>query len=191
MVKNKGNIFVITAPSGAGKSSLVQKVCAEHPNIQVSVSHTTREKRKGEIEGVNYFFINKTQFEQMLANNEFLEYALVYDHYYGTNINTINQLLATGKDIILEIDWQGAKQIKQLMPDTVLIYILPPSIAELEKRLTTRATDSHDTIKYRMSLAVEDMSHAPDFDYVIINDNFNIAAQDLYSIIRVQGFKNK
>lgn len=190
-MKNKGNIFVITAPSGAGKSSLVQKVCTEHPDIQVSVSHTTREKRNGEIEGINYFFINKTQFEQMLANNEFLEYALVYDHYYGTNINTINQLLATGKDIILEIDWQGAKQIKQLMPEAVLIYILPPSLAELEKRLTTRATDSQDIIKYRMSLAVEDMSHAPDFDYVIINDNFNVAAQDLYSIIRVQGFKNK
>jgi len=184
-----GNIFVISAPSGAGKSSLVKALCEKDSQIKVSISHTTRNIRPGEEDGVNYHFINKSTFEQMLDNGEFLEYAKVYDNYYGTNIKTVKQLISDGYDIILEIDWQGANQIRELLPDSIFIYIFPPSIEELEKRLRLRNTDADEIIQKRLNLAQNDMSHAKRFDYGVINDNFASALNDLYSIILVQRLK--
>ena len=140
--------------------------------------------RPGEVDGVNYFFVTTTDFQTMIANSEFLEYAQVYENYYGTNINTIKQFLATGKDIILEIDWQGAQQIRKLFHEAVLIFILPPSLPILAERLKKRNTDSANVIEKRLSVAMDDISHAPEFDYLIINDSFDVALQDLCSIIR-------
>jgi guanylate kinase len=181
---NRGKIYVIAAPSGAGKSTLVNALCARDPLVQLSVSHTTRPMRPGEKDGVNYFFIAVDQFEEMIAKDEFLEYAKVYENYYGTNIETIKQFLATGKDIILEIDWQGARQIRQLFSEATLIFILPPSLEVLEQRLTKRNTDSAEVIHHRLSMALEDISHATEFDYIIVNDCFDEALLDLCSIIR-------
>lgn len=181
---NRGNIYVIAAPSGAGKSTLVNALCKLDPQVQLSVSHTTRALRPGEVDGVNYFFVTTDDFQTMIANSDFLEYAQVYENYYGTNINTIKQFLATGKDIILEIDWQGAQQIRKLFHEAVLIFILPPSLPILAERLKKRNTDSANVIEKRLSVAMDDISHAPDFDYLIINDSFDVALQDLCSIIR-------
>jgi len=181
---NRGKIYVIAAPSGAGKSTLVNALCKIDNNIQLSVSHTTRKIRPGEVDGVNYFFTEENKFKQMIDNNEFLEYARVYDNYYGTNITTIKNFLANGKDIILEIDWQGARQIRQMFHDAVLIFVLPPSLEILSQRLHNRKTDSQEIIDKRLGLAREDISHAPEFDYIVINDDFDTALQDLCSIIR-------
>lgn len=181
---NRGRIYVIAAPSGAGKSTLVNALCKIDPQVQLSISHTTRPMRTGETDGVNYFFVTVDSFKAMIEANEFLEYAQVYDNYYGTNINTIKKFLATGKDIILEIDWQGAQQIRKMFNDAVLIFILPPSLEVLAQRLSARNTDSQEVIEKRLSLAMSDISHAPEFDYLIVNDNFETALQDLCSIIR-------
>ncbi len=181
---NRGRIYVIAAPSGAGKSTLVNALCKIDPQVQLSISHTTRPMRTGETDGVNYFFVTVDSFKVMIEANEFLEYAQVYDNYYGTNINTIKKFLATGKDIILEIDWQGAQQIRKMFNDAVLIFILPPSLEVLAQRLSARNTDSQEVIEKRLSLAMSDISHAPEFDYLIVNDNFETALQDLCSIIR-------
>jgi len=180
-----GNVFVISAPSGAGKSSLIQALCKLDSQIQVSISHTTRKIRTGEIEGVDYFFISHKKFKTMQQEQKFLELAQVYDNFYGTNKNTIKKTLTKGKDIILEIDWQGARQIRKLIPEAILIYILPPSLPELEKRLKLRNTDSEEAIQKRLNLAIEDISHAEEFDFIVTNDNFNVALQELYSIILV------
>lgn len=181
---NRGKIYVIAAPSGAGKSTLVNALCKLDNNVQLSISHTTRGIRPGEEHGVNYFFTSVSDFKNMIEKNEFLEYAEVYGNLYGTNITTIKDFLATGKDILLEIDWQGAKQIRKLFNDAVLIFIAPPSLEILEKRLRDRKTDSQEVIEKRLSLAREDMAHAAEFDYIIINDDFDTALQDLCSIIR-------
>ncbi|RTL10824.1 MAG: guanylate kinase [Neisseriaceae bacterium] len=181
---NRGKIYVIAAPSGAGKSTLVNALCKIDPQVQLSISHTTRPIRPGEADGINYFFVTVDSFKTMIEANEFLEYAQVYDNYYGTNINTIKKFLATGKDIILEIDWQGAQQIRKMFSDAVLIFILPPSLEVLAQRLSARNTDSREVIEKRLSLAMNDISHAPEFDYLIVNDNFETALQDLCSIIR-------
>lgn len=181
---NRGKIYVIAAPSGAGKSTLVNALCKIDPQVQLSISHTTRPIRPGEADGINYFFVTVDSFKAMIEANEFLEYAQVYDNYYGTNINTIKKFLATGKDIILEIDWQGAQQIRKMFSDAVLIFILPPSLEVLAQRLSARNTDSREVIEKRLSLAMNDISHAPEFDYLIVNDNFETALQDLCSIIR-------
>jgi guanylate kinase len=180
-----GNIFVISAPSGAGKSSLVHAICKKDQTIKVSISHTTRIMRPTEQNGIDYYFINQAEFENMLNLGEFLEHAEVFGNYYGTNKNTINKLNQNGYDIILEIDWQGAYQIKQQIPSAILIFILPPSITELEKRLRTRNTDSEEVIKERLALAQSDITHAKDFDVTIINDNFDKTVGELYSIILV------
>lgn len=181
---NRGKIYVIAAPSGAGKSTLVNALCKLDNNVQLSISHTTRGIRPGEEHGVNYFFTSVPDFKNMIEKNEFLEYAEVYGNLYGTNITTIKDFLATGKDILLEIDWQGARQIRKLFNDAVLIFIAPPSLEILEKRLRDRKTDSQEVIEKRLSSAREDMSHAAEFDYIIINDDFDTALQDLCSIIR-------
>jgi guanylate kinase len=181
---NRGKIYVISAPSGAGKSTLVNALCKQDTQVQLSISHTTRPIRTGEQNGINYYFVSKTEFEQMLNDNEFLEYAMVYDNYYGTNINTIKRFLANGKDIILEIDWQGAQQIRKLFSDATLIFILPPSLEILAERLNKRNTDSPEVIAKRLDLALTEIAHAKEFDYIIINDNFDNALNDLSSIIR-------
>lgn len=184
-----GNVFVISAPSGAGKSSLVQALCKKDSQIQVSISHTTRQKRTGDLHGVHYYFIQHEEFKQMLERNEFLEHAQVYDNFYGTHKNTLQQLINAGKDIILEIDHQGALQIRSLIKEAVLIYIFPPSISELENRLNLRNTDSPETIAKRLSMAYEDMAYAKYFDFAVINNDFNEALNNLYSIIMVHRFK--
>ncbi|TXI93739.1 MAG: guanylate kinase [Neisseriales bacterium] len=181
---SRGKIYVIAAPSGAGKSTLVNALCKLDDGVQLSVSHTTRGIRPGEKNGVNYFFVSTIEFQKMVENNDFLEYAEVYGNFYGTNINTIKEFLATGKDIILEIDWQGARQIRKLFNDAVLIFIAPPSLEILEQRLRDRKTDSLEVIEKRLSMAMEDVSHVAEFDYIVINDDFNTALQDLCSIIR-------
>ena len=181
-----GDIFVIAAPSGAGKSSLVKAICEQDNTLQLSISHTSRPIRPSEVNGVDYFFVSVEQFEEMLLRHEFIEHAKVYGNYYGTNISAIQQFMKNGKDIILEIDWQGARQIKKLFPNAILIFILPPSIEELTKRLIARNTDSTDVIKSRIQVAQEDISHASEFTYIIVNDKFDVALQDLCSIIRTR-----
>lgn len=185
----QGNIYVISAPSGAGKSSLVKALCEKDPKIQVSISHTTRKMRHGDIHGIHYFFVSHDEFESMLLDKKFLEHAKVYDNYYGTHIDNIKQLQNTGQDIILEIDNQGASQVKQIFADVTLIYILPPSLEKLKNRLISRNTDSAEVINKRLSQAKNDISHAKEFDYIVINDDFSIALQDLYSIILVSRMK--
>jgi guanylate kinase len=186
-----GNIFVISAPSGAGKSSLVKALCEKDPLVKASISHTTRKMRPGEIEGVHYYFIEKNEFLRMLAHNEFLEHATVYDNYYGTHRRTIELLINSGKDIILEIDYQGAIQIRKLMQEAILIYILPPNMEVLRQRLVKRDTDEAGIIEKRLNLALDDLSYAKYFDFAIINDDFNQALDDLYSIILSHRHKTK
>jgi guanylate kinase len=186
-----GNIFVISAPSGAGKSTLVNALCAKDPRIKVSISHTTRHMRPGDEHGVHYYFTPKDKFEQMLQNHEFLEHARVYDNYYGTHKTTIEKLANAGCDIILEIDHQGAMQIRKLLQDAVLIYILPPNIETLKQRLLGRNTDKPEVIEKRLNLALDDISYARYFDFAVINDDFNQAVDDLYSIILSSRLKTK
>lgn len=186
-----GNIFVISAPSGAGKSTLVGALCEKDQNIKVSISHTTRDKRPGDKHGEHYYFIEKHEFEHMLKKNEFLEHANVYDNYYGTHKTTLLTLLNKGHDIILEIDHQGAMQIRKLIPEAILIYVLPPSLSELRNRLQKRATDSIQVIEKRLALALNDIAYAKYFDFAVINDDFNLAMSELYSIIMVHRLKAK
>ncbi len=181
-----GNIFVISAPSGAGKSSLVKALCAQDKNINLSISHTTRPIRDGEIDSVNYFFIDTAKFESMINNNELLEYAKVYNNYYGTSVNTIREFQNNGKDILLEIDWQGARQVKTIFPDANLIFILPPSLEILSQRLHDRNTDSIEVINTRLNLALDEIEHATEFDFIIVNDDFNQALFELQSVVQAQ-----
>lgn len=184
MMQTPGNIFVISAPSGAGKSSLVKALCELDKNITVSISHTTRQQRPTDTNGIEYIFVTPTEFKTILNQGGFLEHASVYDNYYGTSIKAVESIIKTGLDIILEIDWQGARQIKKIFPRAILIYILPPSKEALAARLNHRNTDSKEVQIKRLTLAHEDISHATDFDFAIINDNFNTALHDLYSIIQ-------
>lgn len=177
-----GALFIVSAPSGAGKTSLVSKLLERDGLIQVSVSSTTRPKRPGEENGINYHFLSIAEFENMIAEGDFLEYAKVFDNYYGTSKSVVEAKLAEGKDVILEIDWQGAQQVKEQFPNAVSIFILPPSIKALEKRLKGRGTDSNDVIKRRMKDAFNEMSHYNEFDYLVINNLFDIALDELHSI---------
>ncbi|MXP67952.1 guanylate kinase [Pantoea sp. Aalb] len=181
----KGNLYIISAPSGTGKSTLIQTFLTRKLlcNIKLSISHTTRKKRFDEIHGKHYFYISKKQFEKMIATNDFLEYAEVFGHYYGTSQSTIEHMLATGIDIFLDIDWQGAKQIRQKMSNVRNIFILPPSIEELYRRLHSRGQDNEQVISYRMKQAIKEISHYSEYDYLIINNDFEIALSDLKNII--------
>lgn len=176
---NKGNLYIIAAPSGAGKTSLVKKLISKLGNLVVSVSHTTRQSRPGEIDGKDYFFISVETFRQMQGENAFLECAQVFDNFYGTAQQTVEDNLTQGRDVILEIDWQGAQQVRKLIPDCISIFILPPSIKVLQQRLENRGKDNADIIARRMRDAVTEMSHYPEFDYLIVNDDFNVALEAL------------
>jgi guanylate kinase len=182
----RGLLFVITAPSGAGKSSLIAKLLEDERGLALSVSYTTRAPRPGEQDGREYHFIDLPAFEAMLERGEFLESAEVHGHRYGTSQKVIDEVRASGRDLLLEIDWQGAAQVRRLYPESIGIFILPPSMAELERRLRTRAQDSDAVIRRRLSNAAEEMSHAAEFKYAIINNNFDDARLDLRAIVRAE-----
>lgn len=179
----KGILFAIAAPSGAGKTSLVNALVASMDGLTVSVSHTTRKPRSGEKNGVNYHFVTEEDFIHMLTCNLFLEHAQVYDHYYGTSQKWLLERLHTGTDVILEIDWRGAQQVRRLKPDAVTIFILPPSREVLEQRLRSRAQDSDAVIAQRLQGAFDEISHYVEFDYLVVNDDFSQALQDLQAIV--------
>jgi len=181
-----GNLFIVSAPSGAGKSSLVNALLERDPAIRLSVSYTTRAPRPGETNGVQYHFVERGEFQERLGRGEFLESAEVYGNYYGTSQRWIEDEMTAGRDILLEIDWQGAAQVRKLMPAALSIFILPPSLAELQRRLDGRGTDSAEVIAKRMAAAREDISHALEFDYLVVNDVFDEALADLLAIARSQ-----
>ncbi len=181
-----GNLFIVSAPSGAGKSSLIQALLKRHSDMQVSVSHTTRAPRPGEQDGVHYHFISVDEFKALIAKDEFFEWAEVFGNYYGTSKSTIRDSLSRGIDVFLDIDWQGARQIKAQESSAKGIFILPPSLAELEQRLTKRGQDSNDVIAKRMAQAQSEMSHADEYEYLIINDNFDNALNEFERIVLAQ-----
>lgn len=177
-------LFVVAAPSGAGKSTLVNALLEREPSISLSVSHTTRPPRPGEQYGRHYYFVEREVFEQEIADGIFLEHAEVHGNLYGTSRTTVSTLLTQGKDVLLEIDWQGARQIRQSKPDCVSVFILPPSRPELERRLRGRGSDSAEVIARRLHNSREEIAHAHEFDFIIVNDNFDTALDDLQAIVR-------
>lgn len=178
-----GHLFVVSAPSGAGKTSLIHALRQRVPNLHVSISHTTRPRRPAEQDGVDYHFVDVERFQRMIDGGEFLEHALVFDNYYGTSRAAVEYHLNAGHDVVLEIDWQGARNIRAALDETVAIFILPPSIEELERRLTTRGGDSAAVIARRMRDAVAEMSHFAEYDYLVINDDFAATADTLSAIV--------
>ncbi|MGD9660358.1 MAG: guanylate kinase [Porticoccaceae bacterium] len=178
-----GTLFTVSAPSGAGKTSLVKALVDSFDSIQVSVSHTTRPMRPGERDGVNYHFLEEATFLAMLENSEFLEHAQVFDNYYGTSCAWVEDTLNKGIDVILEIDWQGAAQVRHLMPETVGIFILPPSLETLHQRLNNRGQDEESVIARRIAEAREEMSHYVEADFIIINENFDVALNELRALV--------
>jgi guanylate kinase len=181
-----GNLFIITAASGAGKTSLVNALLAKDSQVKLSISHTTRAPRPGEENGVHYHFVNETTFDEMLNAGDFLESASVHGAHYGTSQSAVESALAAGFDVILEIDWQGAAQIRQAYPQAISVFILPPSMQTLAERLSRRGQDSADVIAMRLAAAREEMRHVAEFDYVTINNDFDEALQDLLAIVRTQ-----
>jgi guanylate kinase len=185
--RRRGSLFVIAAPSGAGKTSLVKAILARDPSLRVSVSHTTRKQREKEIPGRDYYFVSVDEFRRLIDQKEFLEHAQVFDNFYGTGRAQVEALRSAGHDVILEIDWQGAQQVREAQPDCKTVFILPPSRVELETRLRNRKTDSDEVIERRLRDAVTDMSHYAEFDYVIVNNDFEEAVAQLLSILRGGG----
>ncbi|MEW6312524.1 MAG: guanylate kinase [Pseudomonadota bacterium] len=184
-----GNLYIVCAPSGAGKTSLVKALLQADPQVHLSISYTTRTPRPGEVEGEDYHFIAKATFEEMLERGEFLESAFVHGNYYGTSQGWVRQNRDAGRDILLEIDWQGAQQVRKLVQDAIGIFILPPSLEALDARLRNRAQDSAEVIARRMQVARDEISHVSEFDYVIINSKFDEAAADLIAIVRAERVK--
>lgn len=180
----RGRLFVIAAPSGAGKTSLVRALMEREPSLRFSISYTTRQQRPTETHGRDYFFVTREEFEAMVTQGEFLEHARVFDNQYGTARSQVEAGLAAGQDLILEIDWQGAQQIRQALPECISIFILPPSRAELERRLRGRGTDAEDVIQRRLRDAAADMTHWDEFDHVVVNDDFRLALDDLLGVVR-------
>jgi guanylate kinase len=180
----KGVLYIVSAPSGAGKTSLVKALLKADPAIRLSVSYTTRAPRPGETDGRDYHFISRQRFEMMEADGEFLEHAGVYGNFYGTSKSSISRDLNAGHDILLEIDWQGAAQVKQHFPQAASVFILPPSFSALRTRLKGRGQDSEEVIERRLAAAAHDVAHADEFDYIIVNDDFDHALQDLIAITR-------
>ena len=180
-------LFVISAPSGAGKTSLVRALLERRPGLAVSVSHTTRKPRELEVDGRDYHFVSKPQFEQMVQQEAFLEHACVFGNFYGTGAAPVRAQLDAGRDVMLEIDWQGAQQVRRVMSDCVTIFVLPPSWPALQQRLEARRTDSAETIARRLADAVTDMTHYREFDFVVVNDRFEQAVMDLEAILDGHG----
>ena len=190
-MSSDASLFVIAAPSGAGKTTLVKALVERNSELRFSISYTTRKKRVTEIEGKDYFFVSESEFEALKAKGELLESALVFDNRYGTSRSQVEEYLADGHHVILEIDWQGAQQVRQSMPDCTTIFILPPSRGELERRLRDRKTDSDTVIERRLNDALGDMSHWSEFDYVIINDDLGISTTELELVIQGDGRENE
>lgn len=182
----RGSLFVVAAPSGAGKSSLVNAVLAREPDIVLSISFTSRAPRPGERHAQHYHFVSSDEFRRMIDAGDFFEYAIVHGDYKGTARQSVEPLLEQGRDVLLEIDWQGARQVRKLVPDCTTIFILPPSREELERRLRTRAQDSEETILRRLADSRGEISHAPEFDYIVVNDRFERALDDLCAIVRAR-----
>ncbi len=180
----KGNLYVIAAPSGTGKTSLVKAVCDGLSDVMISISYTTRLPRTSEVDGVNYYFTDRAEFESMVESGDFLEHAVVFEHLYGTSRSWVMKQLANGKDVILEIDWQGHQQIKEIMPNAISIFILPPTLTDLSSRLVLRKQDQPEIIEKRLLDAKETVSHLDEFDYVVLNEHFDHAKEDLMAIIR-------
>jgi guanylate kinase len=183
----RGRLFVVAAPSGAGKTSLVNALLERKPEIKLSISHTTRKQRPNEEHGREYYFVGKDEFQRLIAQGAFLEHAQVFDNYYATGRDTVQRLLNAGKDVMLEIDWQGARQVRAAMPDALTVFILPPSHDALEQRLRNRNTDSEEVIQRRLQDAENDMSHWSEFNYVVVNEDFERAVDDLASIVEGRG----
>lgn len=180
---NRGTLYVIAAPSGTGKTTLVRVLTESLPNIVVSISHTTRGRRPNEKDGEDYYFVPHNEFEQLIAKGDFLEYATVFNHLYGTSKSMVEKTLSNGIDVILEIDWQGHQQIRQLMPECISIFVLPPSLEILRDRLVKRNQDHENVIEQRLADVRETVSHLAEFDYVVINDDFTRALHDLKTIV--------
>jgi guanylate kinase len=184
-----GHIFIVSAASGTGKTTLVSRLSAHQPDIRISISHTTRAPREGEQNGVHYHFVSRTEFEEMIAGNMFIEHANVYGNYYGTSLKAVESLTQQGFNVILEIDVQGAEQMRRLLPEATSIFILPPSMTELTERLKNRGTDSEDVIAHRLKKSREEIEQSLLFDYVIVNQELIQAEQDLLAIIRSVGLR--
>jgi guanylate kinase len=182
----QGKLYIIAAPSGCGKTSLVNALVARIDKIKISISHTTRPKRPAEVDGENYFFISEAEFLKRIEQNMFIEYAKVFENYYGTSKQWLTQTLAEGEDVILEIDWQGARQIRTQFPDCRSIFILPPSLESLEQRLSKRGQDGDEVIAKRMAQARSEISHCHEFDYWLVNEDFDLARQDLETIVHAE-----
>ena len=183
----RGRLFVIAAPSGAGKTSLVRSLMQREPALRFSISYTTRPQRPNEVHGRDYFFVSREEFDRMVAAGEFLEHATVFDNSYGTARRQVEDSLAAGQDLILEIDWQGARQIRRALPECRSIFILPPSRPELERRLRGRGTDAEEVIQRRLRDAAGDMSHWREFEFVVVNDDFERALGELQAIVKGRG----
>jgi guanylate kinase len=183
----RGRLYVVSAPSGAGKTSLVKALMEREPRIRFSVSYTTRKPRQNEIPGRDYHFVSMERFQEMVAHDEFLEHAQVFDNYYGTAVHAVQEALAIGEQLLLEIDWQGAQQVRARLPEARSIFILPPSRSALEQRLKARSTDSDAVIRRRLRDAAQDLAHWAEFDYVVINDRFERALEDLQAVVEDRG----
>jgi len=186
-----GNIIIVAAPSGGGKTSLVRALVERMPSIEISISHTTRAMRPGEIEGVDYYYLTPDVFMAKVEHGDFIEHATVFNHYYGTSASQINSRIAKGIDVVLDIDWQGALQIKKHFPQAVSVFILPPSLDELRTRLVSRKRDEASVIDARMHQAQEEIQHYIEFDYLIINDKFEQAAEELLAIVESSRLKQR
>lgn len=184
MARVSGKLFILSAPSGTGKTSLTKSLLRKNINLWLSISYTSRLMRPSEVEGHDYFFVERNVFEQMLGDGEFIESAEIYGNLYGTSQKWINEAISSGKDILLEIDGQGARQVRKIFSDVVSIFVLPPSLEVLENRLKDRNQDSKEVIAKRMAAAKEEISHVSEYDYVIINDNIDIALRDLVSVVQ-------
>ena len=184
MNATRGQLLIVSAPSGAGKTSLIKALMEQDQRVEVSVSHTTRPQRPGEVEGVNYFFVSTETFHEMREAGAFFESAEVFGHFYGTSLTQLEARLSDGADVILEIDWQGAQQVRKLLPDSAWLFILPPSLEALKSRLQSRGQDAEDTIDLRMRAARDEISHWDEADYLIINDQFDVALEALQALVR-------